>query len=175
MRRYQLRLPEPMTLSDWLDELAWALWGAFRDHHELAGINPHAFVRIREILGKVLEQHVTTYDRCGLCPECYEGISLNPWAIPTRFSPDVPTRWYLLEIEQSLGELVSAVTDRLSMFLVDLVGYAIPIGPFEVEVETALLKTIGRYLYRNPYCGTTDNCHTARKLNPWQHDTLIHV
>lgn len=169
MIQYQLRLPERLDLDGWLDEVSWLVWEALSRHSPVEPLAPQVFVRIQEILREMLEHHVTTYRSCGRWSYCQAGTAPSPWMAPDDFHPDEPrVRWYILEVDQGLGEVVAEATDRLSELLFGVVGGTLPRGVMEPVIETALRRGIGRYLYENPHCGEQPFCGGALKVNPWE-------
>lgn len=168
MTMYQLRLPESLDLDQWLDEVSWAVWEQLSCHSLLEPMAPQVFVRIRELLHEVLEQHVTAYRSCGLWSYCQAGTTPSPWMPPEAFHPDEPrVRWYILKVDHGLDEVVAEATDRISELVFQVVGGSLPCGVFEPAVETALRRGIGRYLYENHHCGEQPFCDGALKVDPW--------
>lgn len=171
MTMYQLRLPEHLDLDAWLDEVSWLVWDELTRHTQLEPLDPQAFVRIREILEQMLEEHVNTYRSCGLWSYCQAGTTPSPWTSPTAYCPEhFRVQWYILEVQDGLDELVEQAADRITELLFCLLGGSLPHSVIEANLETALRASIGRYLYENPHCGVSAFCQGRVPLNPWRKD-----
>ncbi len=168
MPLYQLRLPASMDLEIWLDEVTWLVWDELLHHSQLEPLEPHAFVRIREILHNVIEGHLTTYRSCGRWSYCHAGTTPSPWMAETDYRPEeLRVHWYILEVRESLEEIVAEATDRVSELITVLLGATLPRGVLDANIETALRRGLGRYLYENPHCGIGVFCDGALRLDPW--------
>lgn len=168
MATYQVRLPEYHTLETWLDEVNWLLWYGLMHHAEVEEISPHAFVRMRQIIRDMLERSLNAYSDCGLWEVCRVGTAPGPWMSSADFRPDdTGVRWFILEINGGVDQLVTDVTREVEALLGWLMREPVPREHLQADVAQALRKGIGPYLWQNPNCRAHPLCFGALKRNPW--------
>lgn len=175
MAVYQIRLPKDYAMDQWLDDMTWALWRTFLRHAEVEKITPHAFARVRQTVGDVLERHLHKYSDCGMWTVCWSGTRSGPWMAPEpvggyvdRFRPHaVEEHWYILEIENGLERLVDEMTDAIGRLLGSLMTDPIPLDDLRAEVKLSLKASMGPLIYQNPNCRANPMCFFSKRCHAW--------
>jgi|GEM_PF-3169430 len=159
MPRYQLRLPDKLTIADVIATMVHKAWDVCQPYVDERNRTPEDYADFEMEIHVGIKPYLAAFDLCGLVPECAEEIEGNP----------------LVDYEDSLYHLIlphtfSDFVDQLAYSAFYSIKHLLTQKEQGLEeIRRAFQHGLGSYLYFNPACGRLEVCDTSTPIDPWKY------
>jgi hypothetical protein len=166
MIRYQIRLPENMTLENLVADMTVKAWMMIERNLDFSHHFKLSYSVLQNRIVSIFLEHVTTYDLCGAVEVCTQGIETMPLSEDSEIQTQSGDSILHLILETGL----EAFLDELALKSIDSIKEVLK-PQREAEVfhilRMVFRSALAEYIYYNPQCGSAKICESSEEINAW--------
>ena len=166
MLRYQIRLPENMTLENLVADMTVKAWMMIERNLDFSHHSKLSYSVLQNRIVSIFLENVTTFDLCGAVELCTRGIETMPLYENSKIQTQPEDSILHLILQTGLQEFL----DELALKAIDSIKEVLK-RQREVEVFQILRmvfrSALADYIYYNPQCGAAKICESSEEINPW--------
>lgn len=164
MYQCQLRIPNCLSLDQWLDLIAEKTWLLFLHQIQIDKIPNSAYQQFHARLIDIISPFLKAYSLCGTSDICNESVGSRPVQLDSRIRH--------LNLPFSFANLIEEIAHRMAASLDKKLLVKQPeelIGDLRIILHSVL----GEYVQYDQWCGRAQICRYSIPIDPWQHETHL--
>jgi hypothetical protein len=166
MYRYQVRLPENMTLEDLVADMTVKAWMMVNRNFDFSRHPYQFYAELQNCIISQLMQHVKTYDLCGAAAVCTNAIENKPLAWNAEQHVQAEDCICHLILQTDLEEFIEELALKATNSIKDILLPHCEIKAFHT-LQMVFRFVLADYIYFNPQCGIAKICESSEEITAW--------
>jgi hypothetical protein len=162
MIQYQLRLPDPMSPGDLIQEMAVNSWYALKKRLKTKPKTDEAYLNYRTEIQKAFSPYVKALSLCGSSNICED--EMKPFQVDS-FS-ELESRIFQFQLPLQMNLFLDLVASSLLRKIYPSLTQDAK-NQARSDLRSTFRSTLNQYLCINPWCGKAQMCDYSRPIDPW--------